>query len=96
MFSEDGCLLGCCAAIALVMEVASTSETSENFYETRRNIPEDSHFYTRHRENLKCHILSICSSITQIFISIYTLLLTEYHKYKDGEVASGMILILFS
>jgi hypothetical protein len=36
------------------MEAVSTSETSVNFYETtRRNIPEDSHLYTRRRENLK-------------------------------------------
>jgi hypothetical protein len=42
---EDDCLLGCCAAmIALMMEAASTSETSVNFYQTIRcNIPEDSH-----------------------------------------------------
>jgi hypothetical protein len=33
------------ALIALMMEAASTSETSVNFYlTTRRNNPEDSHF----------------------------------------------------
>jgi hypothetical protein len=33
---------------------ASTSETSENFYQTiRRNNPEDSCLHTRHRENFK-------------------------------------------
>jgi hypothetical protein len=33
------------AAIALMMEAASTSETSANFYQTtQRNIPEDGHF----------------------------------------------------
>jgi hypothetical protein len=38
---EGGCLLGCCA---LMMEAASTSETSVNFYQTtQRNNPEDSH-----------------------------------------------------
>jgi hypothetical protein len=32
--------------IALMMEAASTSETSVNFYQTtRRNIPEDSHLH---------------------------------------------------
>jgi hypothetical protein len=31
---EDGCLLGCCATIALMMEAASTSETSVNIYQT--------------------------------------------------------------
>jgi hypothetical protein len=36
------------------MEAVSTSEASVNFCETtRRNIPEDSHFHTCRRENLK-------------------------------------------
>jgi mannose/fructose-specific phosphotransferase system component IIA len=40
--------------ITLMMEAASTSETSANFYQTtRRNIPEDSHLHTRRREQLK-------------------------------------------
>jgi hypothetical protein len=35
-----------CSLIVLLMEAASTSETSVNFYETtRRNIPEDSHLH---------------------------------------------------
>jgi hypothetical protein len=43
--------------IAMVMESASTSETSVNFYRTtRRNIPQDSHLHTRRRENLKSHL----------------------------------------
>jgi hypothetical protein len=42
---------------ALMMEAASTSETSINFCQTRRNIPEDSHLHTRHRENLKSHFV---------------------------------------
>jgi hypothetical protein len=34
------------AIIALMMEAASTSETSVNFYQTlRRNNPEDSHLH---------------------------------------------------
>jgi hypothetical protein len=34
------------AIVALMMEAASTSETSVNFYQTaRRNNPEDSHFH---------------------------------------------------
>jgi hypothetical protein len=38
------------------VEAASTSETSENFYQTTwRNNPEDSHLHTRSRENLKSH-----------------------------------------
>jgi hypothetical protein len=45
------------ALIALMMEAARTSEASENFYQTtRRNIPEDSHLHTRHRENLKSYL----------------------------------------
>jgi hypothetical protein len=45
------------AMITFMMEVASTSETSVNFYHTtRRNNPEDSHLHTRRRENLKCHL----------------------------------------
>jgi hypothetical protein len=40
----------------LIMEAASTSETSVNFYQTtRRNNPEDSQLRTRRRENLKSH-----------------------------------------
>jgi hypothetical protein len=43
--------------IALMMEAASTSETSVNFYQTtQRNNPEDSHLHTRRRENLKSHL----------------------------------------
>jgi hypothetical protein len=42
---------------AVMMEAASTSETSVNFYQTtRRNIPEDSHLHARRREKLKSHI----------------------------------------
>jgi hypothetical protein len=46
--------------IALMTEVASTFETSVNFYQTtRRNNPEDSHTDTRRLENLKSHLPSI-------------------------------------
>jgi hypothetical protein len=42
---------------ALVMEAASTSETSVNFYQTRRrNNTEVSHIHTRRHENLKYHL----------------------------------------
>jgi hypothetical protein len=44
-----------------MMEAAVTSETSVNFFQTaRRNIPEDSHLYTRRRENLKSHDDLLC------------------------------------
>jgi hypothetical protein len=39
-----------------MMQAASASETSVNFYQTAwRNKPEDSHLHTRRRENLKSH-----------------------------------------
>jgi hypothetical protein len=44
--------------IALMMEAASISETSVNFYQTtRRNNPEDSHLHTRRRKNQKSHLI---------------------------------------
>jgi hypothetical protein len=40
---------------ALIMEAASTSETSVNFYQTtRRKNPEDSHIYARLITCVKC------------------------------------------
>jgi hypothetical protein len=43
-------------AMSLMMEAVSSSETSAIIYQiTWRNIPEDSHLYTRRRENLKSH-----------------------------------------
>jgi hypothetical protein len=46
--------------IALMMEAATTSETSVSFYQnTRRKIPEDSHLNTRSRENLKSHFQEV-------------------------------------
>jgi hypothetical protein len=45
-----------CLLVALLMEAASTSETSVNVYQTtRRNNPEYSHLHAGHRENLKSH-----------------------------------------
>jgi hypothetical protein len=42
--------------IALMMEVAVTSETSVNLYQsTPRNSPEDSHLHFRRREKLGCY-----------------------------------------
>jgi hypothetical protein len=46
--------------IALMMEVASTSETSVDNYFTRQYIPEDKFgLNTRSRENLKTHIVTL-------------------------------------
>jgi hypothetical protein len=48
----------------VIMEAASSSKTSVNFYHqtTLRNIPEDSHLHTRRRENLKSHLYNTLSS----------------------------------
>jgi hypothetical protein len=56
--------------IALMMEAASTSETSVKFYQTtRRNNSEDSHLHTRRRENLKSQKNSnTVPETTEIFI----------------------------
>jgi hypothetical protein len=44
--------------IALMMEAASTSETSVKFYQTTRcNSPEESNLPTRRRDNLKFQII---------------------------------------
>jgi hypothetical protein len=43
--------------ISLMIEAASTCETSVNFYHTtRRSIPEDIHLHTPRLGNLKFHI----------------------------------------
>jgi hypothetical protein len=44
------------ASIIALMEAASTSETSVNFYQTiRRFNPEDGHLHTRCHENFKSY-----------------------------------------
>jgi hypothetical protein len=46
--------------IRAMMEAASTSKTSVNFYQiTRCNNPKDSHLHTRRRENLKSHVYKL-------------------------------------
>jgi hypothetical protein len=53
----------------LMMEAASTSETSVNFYHTTwRNFLKDSHLHTRRRENLKSHLLAFVNHIFSSFI----------------------------
>jgi hypothetical protein len=47
--------------IALMMEAASTSEMSVNFYQATWHInPEDSHVRTHRHENLKSHQEETC------------------------------------
>jgi hypothetical protein len=62
--SEDDCLLECYVIIrvmiiiTLMMEAASTSETSVNFYQTTWcNNPEDRHLHAYCHENVKSYIL---------------------------------------
>jgi hypothetical protein len=44
----------------LMMEAASTSETSANFYQYKlHNNREDSHIHTRRRENFKSHVIRL-------------------------------------
>jgi hypothetical protein len=55
-----------------MMEAASTSETSVNFYQTAlRNNPENSNLHTRRRENLRSHILLFCRGYKVIYIHYY-------------------------
>jgi hypothetical protein len=57
-----------CRTIALMMEAASTFETSVNFYQTSlRNHPEDSHLHTLRRGNLKSHSINIICEKFRIF-----------------------------
>jgi hypothetical protein len=51
--------------IALMIEAASTSETSVKLYQpTRHNNPEDSQLHTGRRENLKSYVLKkVCCSV---------------------------------
>jgi hypothetical protein len=66
----DGHLQG-----ALMMQAANTSETSVNFYQTtRRYNPEDSHFHTRSRENLKsCFVLTVRKNPSFTIICFYAI-----------------------
>jgi hypothetical protein len=57
-------------SIALMMEVARTSETSVDIQlRTRQYIPEDSELHTRRRESLKSHVSNI-NPFLQYFLSV--------------------------
>jgi hypothetical protein len=54
--------------VALMMEVARTSETLVNFYQTTRCYnPEDSHLHTHRRENLKSYFS--CGKFCALYIA---------------------------
>jgi hypothetical protein len=75
-----------------MMEAASTSETSVNFYETTlRNSPEDSHLHTSQRENLTSHInIYICTTnfLTTYFLTgtMMTAVLSLKYSVKSKAV----------
>jgi hypothetical protein len=51
--------------ITLMMEAASTSEMSVNFYHTTRcNNPEDSQLHIHHFENLKSHLNNLVLNLS--------------------------------
>jgi hypothetical protein len=64
----------------MMMAAVSTSQTSVNFYQTtRRNIPEDSHLHTRHRENPKSHKTGTFHIDSGVSLKSY-----HFKRYKDG------------
>jgi hypothetical protein len=71
-------LRGAFASIAVIMEAASTSETSVNFHQTVwHNNPEDSHLRIRRSEDLKSRV----HLVTHLLIFIFLIILTrEYVK----------------
>jgi hypothetical protein len=53
---DDSQVLTASIVILLLMEAVKTSETSDNFYETKcRYNPEGGHLHTLRLENLKSH-----------------------------------------
>jgi hypothetical protein len=52
---------------ALMIETASTSETSVDIQLTRQYIPEDSELHTRRRENLKSHVF-VCKLVSWLTV----------------------------
>jgi hypothetical protein len=76
--------------IALIMEAASTSETSVNFYQTtRRNNPEDSHLHTRRRENLKFRYL-----FCYLRVFIWFMLFVFIVHYTAEQLINNLLLFL--
>jgi hypothetical protein len=62
----------------IMMEAASTSETSVNFYRTiRRNIPKDNRLHTRRRENLKSHMIFLLQPQLLLYILWHSCLCTS-------------------
>jgi hypothetical protein len=82
----------------MMMEAASTSETSVNFYQTtRRNNSEDSYLHTLRRETLKSHSkaskflvaqfqpFSTLLTLSISLISLCTIITHGMHEMHDGN-----------
>jgi hypothetical protein len=70
-----------------MMEAASTSETSVNFYQTtRRYNPEDSHLHTRSRENLKSY------NLESVLLLILSIILRTVTNKNNTEIGNKRIL----
>jgi hypothetical protein len=69
------------------MEVAITSETSANFYQTTwRSNPDDNSFHTRRRENLKSHLST--SVVTYPLVISFEFTVAAYiNAHKTGPVS---------
>jgi hypothetical protein len=65
MFADVSEVLAASIVIALMIEAAGTSKMLVNFYQiTRRYNPENSHFHTRRRKNLKSYY---CFNFTAVY-----------------------------
>jgi hypothetical protein len=85
-FSDVSQVLDASRQHGLMMKAARSSETSVNFYQTKRSkIPKDSYLHTSHRENLKFHQASKRSSLKEKLYPRNNLL-----RYRPG--ISGVIL----
>jgi hypothetical protein len=71
--------------ISLMMEAISTSETSVNFYETkRRSIPEGCQLHTCRRENLKSHMKH--TDVQNLFYYAFPLCKESIMNYKTHGI----------
>jgi hypothetical protein len=73
-----------CLPIALMMEAVSTSEMSVNFYQTRRNNPEDSHLQDTLCSFLGCHMCRLVGTGHHI-LSNYRILRTHSEHGCAGK-----------
>jgi hypothetical protein len=72
-----------------MMEAASTSETSVNFYQTTRpNNPEDSHLHTRRRKNLKSHKYPY-STIRILSMTLFSGTLISIHTHRKNLISTA-------